>query len=195
MWEWHVVHGGEHRLLTLPISHHLFRNEVGLSVVSGGFFSARETTDIISYSSGNNTLKMSLNVEKLTKKHSSNLSIKEQAWPAHMSAVRGSVIHWGEQEFFALDLNEIFSTPTQTHTHTHTYWAGGTHAGVNFRWERSRHLQSSGLPLFCFDPLQERHLNHCNGFIARRIDYCDCICPAPVISVCVAASHGGGGIL
>lgn len=39
-----------------------------------------------------------------------------------------------------------------------------------------------------------RHLNHFNGFIIwslrhTRKDYCDCICPAPVISVCVWWHH------
>lgn len=101
--------------------------------------------------------------------------------------------------FFALDLNEIFSSDT------HTQRSGETHAGVSTGWAASRrlHLQASepsALSLLRSDPLQAAwRLHRFNGFITRslrrtRRDYCDCTFPTTLISVCVVASRGHAGL-
>ncbi len=88
----------------------------------------------------------------------------------------------------------------ESHTHTHTElvehmqvlaW-GGQQADVFISSGQShwgRHCSA------LTRSEQQRHLNHFNGFIVwslrhTRKDYYDCICPAPVISVCVVASQG-----
>ena len=148
---------------------------------------------------------MYLNVEWLNKKHSSHLSIKKHASRAHMPAISGSVIHCvGALVFFALDLNEIFTRQPHTHTHTHTHThaelvehkqvlsPGGQQADVficSGQSHRGRHCSA------LTRSERQRHLNHFNGSIIwsrrhTRKDYCDCICTAPVISVCTVASQG-----
>lgn len=121
--------------------------------------------------------------------------LKNTFLPGHMPAISGSVIHCvGEQVFFALDLNEIFNRERHTHTHTElvehiqVLAMGGKRADV---FISSGQSHCSALTR----SKRQRHLNHFNGFIVwslryTRKDYCDCICPAPVISVCVVASQG-----
>lgn len=107
-----------------------------------------------------------------------------------MSAISGSVIQCvGEQVFFALDLNEIFSRELHTHS------ASGSYAGVRCGWATSICLHRDRHCSALTRSRLQRHLNHLNGFIIWSLrhkskDYYDCVCPAPVISVCVAASQG-----